>query len=483
MSVTVALREETWQELVATLDEPRETGGFLRAGLARGVEDLTLLVRGVQFIGDEHYLKRTTKRLSIGSAAIVEGLAAAAADKSVPIFVHTHPGGDPIPSSLDRRVDRELRRPALVRSRQPYYASLIVGGTRRRPRISGRIFNDADEVATVERVRVVGDRLHLLTTTNSARGFDSAIFDRQIRAFGKDVQKLLSQLRIGVVGAGGTGSAVFEQLVRLGIGEIVVIDDDRLSKSNLTRIHEAGIDDVGELKVDVARNSATRIGLGTTVNAVEGRISDKSVARRLKHCDLIFGCTDDHTGRQVLSKFATWYLIMVIDMGFLVSTTETKKIAGLFGRVSTVVPDAACLVCRDYATPVGLQAESLPPAERAARAAEGYVPGLGDPDPSVGTFTALVASFAVTEMLDRLVDYSATSVRPTELILRLHDRKLSTNSKRPKPGTGVEGLRTGAEAMLGASSESRRDRRPGRLVAQTEANVPPVQDRQLPRQP
>lgn len=433
MRTTLAFREETWQQLIATLDEPRETAGFLLAGVARSDSELTLLARELLLVGDEHYLKRTTKRLTIASAGIVGALAAAAADKSVPIFMHTHPGGDPAPSRLDRRVDRELRLPALIRSRQPYYVSLIVGGTRRRPQISGRIYDDGGEIGTLERIRVVGDRLHVLTATSATKGFDSAVFDRQIRVFGKDGQKLLSQLRVGVVGAGGTGSAVFEQLVRLGVGEIVVIDDDHLSKSNLTRVHEAGIGDVDELKVTVASNAATRVGLGTSVEAVEGRISDKAIARRLKHCDLVFGCTDDHTGRQVLSKLSGWYLIPVVDMGFLVSTTEAKKIAGLFGRVTTVVPGAACLVCRDYATPEGLHAESLPPEDREARAREGYVPRLGA-DPSVGTFTTLVASFAVAEMIDRLVDYSATATRPTELILRLHDRKLSTNSKPPKQG-------------------------------------------------
>ncbi|MDP9226410.1 MAG: ThiF family adenylyltransferase [Actinomycetota bacterium] len=433
MRTTLALREETWRDLLATLDEPRETAGFVMAGVARGADDLTLLARDLRLIDDAHYLKRTARRLSIGSAAIVAELSRAASDKAIPIFMHTHPSGTATPSSHDRRVDRDLRLPALIRSGQPYYMSLIIAGTRRRPQVSGRIYNDAGLVGTLERIRVVGERLRLLTTANTIRAFDSAVFDRQIRAFGEQAQKLLSQLRIGVVGAGGTGSTVFEQLVRLGVGEIVVIDDDHLNKSNLTRVHEAGIADVDELKVAVAEKAAARIGLGTTVNAVEGRIGDKAIARRLKHCDLVFGCTDDHTGRQVLSKLSNWYLIPVIDMGFLVNTSQTK-IAGLFGRVTTITPGAACLVCRDYSTPDGLQAESLPPEERRARAAEGYVPGLRDRDPSVGTFTTLVASFAVAEMLDRLVDYSSTTARPTELILRLHDRKLSTNSKQPKPG-------------------------------------------------
>ena len=42
------------------------------------------------------------------------------------------------------------------------------------------------------------------------------VFDRQVRAFGADIQELLATLRIGIVGNGGTGSPVAEQLIRLG---------------------------------------------------------------------------------------------------------------------------------------------------------------------------------------------------------------------------------------------------------------------------
>jgi molybdopterin/thiamine biosynthesis adenylyltransferase/proteasome lid subunit RPN8/RPN11 len=432
---TLVFRDETWQELLAALKDERETGGFLVAGAARGSEELTLLVRELRFVADEHYLKRTKTRLSIASQATASALAAAATDKSVAVFVHTHPKGKPSTSIHDRKVDRQLHRPALTRTGQPFYVSLIIGGTKQRPRFSGRVYDAGGEVGRLERIRVVGDRLQVVTADDGpVRAINSAVFERQVRAFGRDAQKLLAELRVGVVGAGGTGSAVFEQLVRLGVGEIVVVDDDCVSESNIPRIHESGKNDENKLKVDVMNESAERIGLGTTVTPIEGKATEKAILRRLKHCDVVFGCTDDHTGRQMISKLALWYLIPVIDTGFVIKTTDRKQIRGLYGRATTVVPGAACLVCRNYATSEGLNAEALPPEEREARAREGYVEGLGDPDPAVGTFTTMVASFAVSEMLDRLVDYSAREERPTELLIRLHERKLSTNSVPPKSG-------------------------------------------------
>jgi proteasome lid subunit RPN8/RPN11 len=313
---TLALTEETWSEIVSALEEPRETAGFLLAAFARGADALTLLGRTLRWVAEEGYLVRTATRLTITSAGFVPSLAAAAKDKSVPVFVHTHPGGDPMPSARDAKVDRQLRGPALIRSRQPFYVSLIVGGTRRKPRFTGIVYGPEGKIAELERIRVIGKRIHIIGAADHAAStinFDA--FDRQIRAFGKDGQRLIARLRVGVAGAGGTGSAVFEQLVRLGVREIVVIDDDTLSNTNLPRIHESARSQCGELKVDVAKQAAERIGLGADVRAVEGRISDKAIARELKHCDVVFGCTDDETGRQQLSKLALWYLIPVFRHG------------------------------------------------------------------------------------------------------------------------------------------------------------------------
>lgn len=67
--------------------------------------------------------------------------------------------------------------------------------------------------------------------------------------------------------------------------------------------------------------------------------------------------------------------------------------------------------------------EGLEPSERMRLAEEGYVPGLGEPDPSVGAYTTITGSFAVAELLDRL--FGLSDEPPTELLIRLHDRVIS----------------------------------------------------------
>lgn len=429
MTSTLALPEDLFSDLADKLALPVESAGFILAGTAEG-DGLTLLGRRVHWVPEDGYEVREYNRLRISSSAYVPALAAAAEDDAVAIFFHTHPRADPAPSRFDEEVDRGLHEAAQIRSGNEIYASLILGGEAGGERFSGKIW-EGDQVSALTRLRVLGAHLRLFG--DAAVDPDPVRFDRQIRAFGPEGQKALADLRVGIVGAGGTGSAVFEQLARLGVGQITIIDDDELTESNLTRIHESEMDDVGRPKVEVAQAAAQRIGTATSVDPMVANVTRLEAARRLRHCDIVFGCTDDNAGRAVLSRLAYWYLMPVIDTAFLVDT-EGEEVRGLFGRVTTILPGAPCLFCRGRIDPRQLGAEALPAAERERLAAEGYVPGLGDPDPSVGPYTTLVGALAVSEMLDRLFGFSGEAEPPTELLLRLHDRTISSLHRDPRPG-------------------------------------------------
>ena len=424
---TLALPEDLWDELGSALAEPAREAGVLLAGPAADEQDLTLLGRAMHWIPEDGYLVREPDRLEIASSAYVPLLKAAAEDGAAAIFFHTHPGGTPAPSVFDLEVDEGLRTTAQVRSGSEVYASLILAGS---GEFSGRAYRGAEE-QPIERLRVVGPRLRVLGTDGG--GPTGERFERQIRAFGAEGQRTLSRMHVGVVGAGGTGSTVFELLARLGVGRITTVDDDLISESNLTRIHESGAADVGRAKVEVAAAAAARIGSEARVTASQGRITSLEQARLLRHCDLIFGCTDDNGGRAVLSRLAYWYLIPVIDCAFLVDS-DGEGVRGLFGRVTTFYPGEACLVCRGRIDMAEVAAEALPAAERERLAGEGYVPGLGEPDPSVGAYTTLVAAQAVTEMLDRLFGFSGGARTPSEVLLRLHERQINAFDRRPREG-------------------------------------------------
>jgi molybdopterin/thiamine biosynthesis adenylyltransferase len=251
-----------------------------------------------------------------------------------------------------------------------------------------------------------------------------------------DVQKLLSRLKIGIVGHGGTGSAVCEQLTRLGVGHLLVCDPQQFEPTNVNRVYGSGVKDEGTDKTKIAERNIERVGLGTVIEPFQGAITDLQVAQHFKECDVLFGCSDDEWGRSVLTKLAAVYLIPVFDMGVQIDS-DGEIIKSVRGRVTTLIPGSPCLFCRGIVTPEGISTEILHkinPQEYEQRRKEGYIRGLPETAPSVIMFTSIVAASAICEMMHRITGYMGAERNSTEIILRFDESKISTNSKQSVPG-------------------------------------------------
>ena len=432
MSFTLAVPESEFDELRAALALEVESAWTATARLA--LDGSLLLTSELRPVPDESYEVREPLRLRIRSTGFMPTFAAAAKDGLIPVFVHSHPGGLPNRSDLDRTVDAELRELARTRIGREEYASVIIGGSQQAPTVTGRLWRlDSETPEPLDRLRAAG--LHLTTLLAHDRPAGpppAAMFDRHVRAFGPDGQRLLGALTIGVVGAGGTGSPTVEQLARLGVGRVVVVDDDTIDDTNLTRIHQAVQADVGRLKVEVAGDSGQAYGTGTVVEAIPAKMLNGPVIRRLAACDLIFGCTDDHAGRMVLSKLSYSYLVPVIDCGVQVDVAD-GGVRGVYARITIAAPGAPCLVCRGRVDLARAAAEMLDPQERARRAAEGYVPGIGEHAPAVVAFTTTTSGWAVSEMLARIFGYGSEPPA-SELLILLHNHEIHATGHRSVPG-------------------------------------------------
>jgi molybdopterin/thiamine biosynthesis adenylyltransferase len=145
-------------------------------------------------------------------------------------------------------------------------------------------------------------------------------FDRQVRAFGALSTMDIARLRFGIVGGGGTGSAVASLLPRIGARNMVFIDSDRVQNTNLNRLHLAKGKDANlrRLKVDVLGEAVAEFGLPISIARLPYPVDDARCRDALRACDVIFGCTDDHFGRNLLNRIAHFYLIPIIDLGLLI---------------------------------------------------------------------------------------------------------------------------------------------------------------------
>lgn len=434
MTATLVLPDSVADQIQSAALHHLETAGVLLVSIVHTAGGhMRLLAREVHWVPDSAYKRRQYNSLSIASHGYVPALGRAEQLGATAIWFHTHPGvnSDPRPSEHDDHVDREIADLFRLRSGSSYYGALIIAPTAEGFSFTGHLDQAKTPPIPIDRLFVAGDRFRFVRSfAQDAAGLSPA-FDRNIRAFGAAIQQTLHDVRIGLVGCGGTGSVVAEQLVRLGVRRMILFDPDELSESNVTRVYGSTPKDIGKPKVDVIGSHLLRIAPDASVELVRGMITTEPNARRLAECDVVFGCTDDNAGRLILSRLTTFLLIPVIDCGVLLTSGESGQLEGIDGRVTVLVPEQACLICRDRIDLARAAAEMLTPEERVRRMDEGYAPALGRTEPAVVTFTTAVAATAVSELLERMIGYGPTP-RPNEVLLRCHDREISTNIAQPR---------------------------------------------------
>lgn len=90
------------------------------------------------------------------------------------------------------------------------------------------------------------------------------VFDRQVRIAEWDQDKLRQQTVL-CIGAGGLGSVVIMNLLRLGVKKIIIVDFDKVDIHNLNRQFMYSLADVGKSKVESCIKNAAFHNIGETV--------------------------------------------------------------------------------------------------------------------------------------------------------------------------------------------------------------------------
>ena len=128
-------------------------------------------------------------------------------------------------------------------------------------------------------------------------------FSRQIVL--KDIgilgQKKILSSRVLIVGAGGLGSPAAEFLSRAGIGTLGIVDDDKVSLSNLHRQSLYTSSDIGKYKVKIARDKIKKINPNTKVNTYRIRLNSKNFMKVLSDYDYIVDGSDNFTTKFLLN--------------------------------------------------------------------------------------------------------------------------------------------------------------------------------------
>lgn len=399
------------------------------------------------------FLERTPTRLTWSTTPFFRHLKIAMARGLTVGVIHSHPNGPLAFSPVDDVADQELVE--IVGNRldgEQWLLSMVMDDS---GEIVARVYSTEERtgegtyaIHNASMLCVLGEQW-TFRYPGRGSGVLGNELDRQVRAFGRASTEDLRHLRVGIVGCGGTGSAVALLLARIGVRHLALIDADTVHGTNLNRMHFSTRADANlqRRKVDVVGEGIANLGMEMTVLRYALPVDDAACREALVSCDLVFGCTDDHLGRNLLNKLAHFYYVPIIDMGLSIEPDPSGNGYSAFdGRVTVVQPGYPCQICRKLIEPEIMLAESqrrTDPATYRERVRAGYIVGLADPNPVVVTFTTELAAMAVNELFQRLNGYRGEDGACSERVRRFNEVKDAdiVPSGRSQPNCPVCGRR------------------------------------------
>jgi hypothetical protein len=281
------------------------------------------------------------------------------------------------------------------------HASAVMGED---GRIAARTISPDGRFSPVSVVAVAGEDLKFWWSEQTVAPV-GGYRHRNAQAFGQGTVDLLRQLSIAVIGCSGTGSAVIEQLARLGVGRLLLVDPDTVEEKNLNRIINARRRDAdqGRSKVDVLTDAIREMGLETEVEPISTHLT-RAVAA-VAECDVLFGCVDTAEGRHMLNRLACFYNLPYFDVGVRLDADGAGGIGQICGTVHYLQPDGSSLLSRGAITMEQVRAENVRranPEEYERLEREKYIIGVNEDRPAVISVNMFYASLAVNELLARL---------------------------------------------------------------------------------
>ena len=394
-----------------------EHGAVIFAGLSETDQQVRLLCRdlvlakeGIDYVAGEKGYRMLTGKF------VTEQIRHCRDAKLVYLAVHNHGGENRVGFSQIDMESHERGYPSLL----DIAGGMPVGGlVFARNAVAGDIWFPNGSRYALTRTTVVGPHIknlypEMLPHSGSQSG---KRVQRQTLLFGREGQAILQNLRVGVIGAGGVGSLIIQQLAHLGVKDIVVADPEAIEESNLSRV-------VGSLpgettcpakakilpaflrkkiwrprpKVKIMERMVKRILPGTSIEAIRGDFVNDDIARRFADCDFLFLAADKFQARQVFNSMVQQYLIPGVQVGVKIPVDD--KSTGEIGRIHAasrpVWPGRGCLSCIGLIPTKRLQMEAETEEERRRN---GYIDDEEVSSASVIALNGVVASVAVNTFM------------------------------------------------------------------------------------
>jgi hypothetical protein len=328
------------------------------------------------------------------------------------LSVHNHGPGDRVGFSKTDHASHERLYPALLDLVKRPVGALVLADRA----LAGELWMTDGARCEVDETVIVGEHFEQLYACPPVAPPEAKeAWARQALLLGARGQALLRGMKVGVIGAGGAGSLVLQQLNHLGVGRPLAIDPERVEVSNLSRIPASSRRDAltplaesnalwlqriarrfARPKVKVAARVARSANPDGQFRGVTGDIRYAETLRELSDCDFVFLATDTMTSRLLFNILVHQFLIPGIQLGSKIPVDPEGTVGPIHIAVRPVTPDSGCLSCAGVISQRLLHEESLHEEDLRRQR---YVEDDGVEEPSVISFNAIAAGHAVTDFL------------------------------------------------------------------------------------
>jgi sulfur carrier protein ThiS adenylyltransferase len=149
----------------------------------------------------------------------------------------------------------------------------------------------------------------------------------------------LKKSKVGIAGLGGLGSNAAISLARAGIGKIVIVDFDKVEKSNLSRQYYF-LDQVGKYKVDALKENIKKINPDIVVETYNLKLNKGSMEKPFKDADVVIEALDN-------AKTKTAFIDEILSKLKNISIVAASGVAG-YGHSDRIVTKKFGNLCICY---------------------------------------------------------------------------------------------------------------------------------------
>lgn len=393
------LQDEVKRDLARRHPFAYERIGFLYTRRTVSRSNGKIIVLGIAYepVSDEDYVDDPTVGARINSSSIRKVMQRVLTNGEGVFHVHMHEHpGKPGLSRTDRDEIRPLMQSIRNASPENVHGLLLFSND---SAYAEALAPKSTMFQSVAKIAIVGFSMVLLANDCE---FDTTAdrFSRQ-SFLGEHAEQIITNTHVGIVGLGGGGSHIAQQLAHIGFSHFSLFDNDRVESSNLNRLVGATQGDVEEkkAKVDVASRVISSINPKASIFSVKSRWQD--APDTLHFCDLIFGCVDSYAERRDIEITARRFLIPYIDIGLDIHQVgdEAPRMAG---QVILSMPGDLCMTCMGFLT-----------ESKVRREAEQY--GAAGMRPQVVWANGVLASNAVGIAIDLITDWTKSPKPPIYL--------------------------------------------------------------------